>query len=638
MPESHYAAKPTLSFAKLVANPTDLAWSQAYNAGNLFACLALSLDEPLEEVLLQSVGKDVFNLLQSEFFALEEKTPDTIKEAIKVSTAKVPKGVHVSLTLANFKESALTVFIAGTGKIIMKRGEKIGVLLSKNTLDEEIVYASGFLENADTIILQTGHFAQGIPHQTVEGALDLELPNDVVEAMSPQVLEQDNGAQAAIVIRYSGPTSQQAQKQPEEKEETLASAIHSDEEAKQHIESDNLQEPQKVPDLSETLPDKPADEPVDEPEVIQRDHQSELQLNENQIDEEEHAPKKPLFTMPSLPAFPKPGLELTHRRKLYLSVAVILFILLAASIFFTMSKQAEEERKALFQQIYPAALKEYETAQGIESLNPEGSREAYERAASRLQEGEAKIAKGTEEYKQIEELLAKVRAELSGTPEQEANTLQEAIPDKNTLVALAKANPDVKGLGQNTTTVYMVSSDNISSVTKSNGNKKELVANDKAWTSPQAVVPYQTNFYVLDQKNGVLKYVPSGATYTKSSYFTGSAPNLTQATGMAIDSSVWIVTKDGKILKYTRGSQETFGLSGLRTPLNSPSKIITDNTMDSVYVMDNGNRRIVQFDKKGVFQKEYAAGVIANAKEFELDQKNNRFLILSGDKIWELPL
>lgn len=613
MPEAQFAAKPTLSFAKLVANPTGSAWSQAYNAGNLFACLSLSMDTPAEDISLQAIGKDVFNLLQAEFFTLEEKTPDAIKEAINVSTANLPDQVQISLILANFKESALTVFITGAGKITMKRGEKVGVLLSKHTTDKKSIYASGFLENADTIVLQTGHFAQGISHQTVQDALDLELPNDIVEAMSPQVLEQDNGAQAAIVIRFSGPPTQKIENKPvNANEETLAAAIHANEEEKQTIESDNLQEPQK-----EQIHDDP---PEQEPDTA--------------------LPQKPHFSfkVPTVSLFSKTSRELSHKRKLYLSIAVVLFILLAGSIFFTMQKQADEERKTLFQQIYPQSLKEYETAQGIEGLNPEGSHEAYQSAARRLQEGEAKIAKGTDEYKQIEELLAKVNAALNETTKSETNSLKEVAPDKSSLVAIAKANATAKGFGQNQTAVYMVASDNVSSITKSNGNKNNLVKNNSDWVSPQAVVPYQTNFYILDQRNGVLKYVPNGNTYSKSSYFTGTAPNLAQATGMAIDSSVWIVTKDGKILKYTRGSQDTFGLSGLKKPFSNPSKIITDNTMDSVYVMDNGNRRIVQFDKKGVFQKEYQAGIIANAKEFELDQKNNHFLILSEDKIWELPM
>ena len=62
MPESHPAAKSSLSFAKLVATPTDTAWSQAYNAGNLFACLSLTLAESNEELSLHVLGKEIFSV------------------------------------------------------------------------------------------------------------------------------------------------------------------------------------------------------------------------------------------------------------------------------------------------------------------------------------------------------------------------------------------------------------------------------------------------------------------------------------------------------------------------------------------------------------------------------------------------
>lgn len=605
MPD-HAASKPTLSFAKLVTTPSDAAWSQAYNAGNLFVCLALTMDEP-EEGVLQTAGKEVFNLMQSEFFALEDKSPQAVKEAIKVSTAKLSENITLSITLANFKDNALTVFIAGSGKVVMKRGERVGTLLEKhNTGGDEIVYASGFLENADTIVLQTGQFAEGISQETVVGALDLELPNDVIESLTPQVNEQDNGAQSAIVVRYNGPAAQKAAA-PESEE----------------IDETNTNEPLEEPTIASVAAEQ---------QMSEREETSEEKL------EGKPTEKKPLFTLPTLPSFGRSHLNLSHKRKLYLSIAIILFVLLGASIFFTIKKDADEQRKAIFKEVYASAKKDYETGQGIESLNPEGSRENYLRAETTLKEGQTKIAKGTEEYKQLEDLLAQVTQELQGNEETETNTLKEATAPESSLTALAKDNASAKGFGQNTDTVYMITSDAITAITKSSGNKKEVVENDNAWDTPQAVVPYQTNLYVLDQKNGVLKFVPSGDTYSKSSYFTGTAPDLSKATGMAIDSSIWIVTTDGKVLKYTRGAQDTFGLSGVNKPLQNPTKIITDGTMDSVYVMDNGNKRIVQFDKKGAFIKEYPAGIIGAAKEFEVDQKNNRFLILSGNKIWELPL
>lgn len=619
MPESHHASKPTLSFAKLVATPTDIAWSQSYNAGNLFACLELTVDEPDEQISLQAVGKDIFNLLQSEFFSLEDKTPETIKEAIKVSTAKTPESVHISLTLANFKDNALTVFIFGRGKVVMKRGDKVGVLLEKQEdPDEQSIYASGFLENTDTIVLQTGQFAQGIPHATVLEALDLELPNDVVESLSPQVHEQDNGAQSAIVVRFNGPAHHRPAQEPEE-------VIIENEQA-DLVQSDQI----------ETSGD--AEKEDDLP--VQPTHEIHSVDNEEEERTGKETEKKPFsFKMPPLPHFAKSSLDLTHKRKLYLSIAVILFVLLGASVFFTVKKQADDQRIAIFNQVYPSALRDYETGQGIESLNPEGSRDNYLSAKNKLEEGETKISKGTEEYKQIEALLAKVNAELQGSNQDEPTaTLKEATPEKTSLIGIAQANIDAKGFGQDTNTVYVINAENITAITKSSGNEREAVANEDAWTTPQAVVPYQTNLYVLDQKEGVIKYTPAEDGYGKSNYFTETAPNLSRATGMAIDSSIWIVTKDGKVLKYTRGKQETFGLSGLNKPLSNPTKIVTDSSMDSIYVLDNGNKRIVELDKKGVFRKEYPAGIAATATEFEVDQKNNRILILSANKVWELPL
>ena len=93
MPEALPVAKVSLSFAKLVATPTDTAWSQAYNAGNLFVCLSLSIEELDEEISLHALGKDLFNVLQSEFFTLQEKNTESIKSAINTSLESVPQNV-----------------------------------------------------------------------------------------------------------------------------------------------------------------------------------------------------------------------------------------------------------------------------------------------------------------------------------------------------------------------------------------------------------------------------------------------------------------------------------------------------------------------------------------------------------------
>ncbi|HEX8932212.1 MAG TPA: hypothetical protein VF810_03600, partial [Patescibacteria group bacterium] len=133
MPTDHLSlAKTNLAYAKLTATPTGTAWSQAYNAGNLFACLSLTVaTEEENHESLQSLGKNLFNNLEAEFFTLEEKNLATIKEAIAKSTKHIPKGIAVNFCLVFFKNNLLYLFIVGRGRVIMKRGTKLGILLEQ---------------------------------------------------------------------------------------------------------------------------------------------------------------------------------------------------------------------------------------------------------------------------------------------------------------------------------------------------------------------------------------------------------------------------------------------------------------------------------------------------------------------------
>jgi hypothetical protein len=224
-------SKSSLAYAKLTATPTDLAWSQVYNAGNLFACLSLALKEPSDDhTFLQNLGKELFNNLEAEFFTLEEKTITAIREAIAKSIKHIPTDVSANFCLAYFKDHTLYLFLLGSGRVIMKRGEKLGILLEKKSSDDElqeediaekIVTASGYLTNADTVILETSQFAKNISDNHLTDALQLELPNDIAESLSIHMHEHTDGGQAAIVIAYHGitqPTPQPNKEPPFEEE------------------------------------------------------------------------------------------------------------------------------------------------------------------------------------------------------------------------------------------------------------------------------------------------------------------------------------------------------------------------------------------------------------------------------------
>jgi len=605
MPEAPLA-KVSLSFAKLVATPTDTAWSQAYNAGNLFLCLSLILDDPEDEVSLQALGKDLFNVLQSEFFTLPEKNIEHIKKAIHTSLQSVPQNVTCSLTLAFFKNTTLLVFISGSGEIVMKRGAKVGTLLAINPDDEDIISASGYVQNADTLILETGNFAQGISEETVTQALELELPNDIVEALSPQIHKQDDGAQAAIIIAYQG-ASHTVPDESTDEEEILQEQV-----------------------LAPTLPHTP--ETDEEPAWEEPEKDEQLQQTPR--------PRLSKFTLPKLPTLPHINLNggFNHRRRLYFNIAIILALILILSIFFTVKKYNDDKQKALFQSIYPTAQQDYSQGQGLASVNASLSQDNYQKAETLLKQGQTKFPKGSKERQQIDDLLAKVESGLQGNTTGQATNATAVQAPEHSPLAVEQSQTDGLAFGQDNQNVYVISSKTISTVSKSDGTKTDIIKNNSYWASPVSVVPYQGNIYVLDQKKGLLKFVQGSGGYGKSNYFSGTSPDFSQATGMAIDGSVWILLKDGTVMEYLKGKSQGLALTGLTKPLNNPSKIMTDITMENVYVLDNGNSRVVKFDKNGKYQDAFSSGAVANAKDFDVSETNKKSLILSGGKVYQISM
>jgi dihydrofolate reductase len=54
--------------------------------------------------------------------------------------------------------------------------------------------------------------------------------------------------------------------------------------------------------------------------------------------------------------------------------------------------------------------------------------------------------------------------------------------------------------------------------------------------------------------------------------------------------------------------------------------------------LDNGNSRVVVFDKTGSYKAQYQADVIKSAKDFEVLEKDKKIYVLSGGKVYEITL
>lgn len=598
----------SLKFAKIVSTPTLNSWSQAYNAGGLFAVLSFTKDSSsTEDEPLGILGKTILESLEEEYFTLETKSLISIKEAISITSQKIPPNISSSLTVISIINNVLYGFVHGKGKIFIKRGEKLGLILSQVEEENSICSSSGFLENDDLIILETRQFASLISSQELNDSLDHKTPQDIAENLSPKMHEKEEGAAASIIVCY----------------QKVADPLLSNSNADETIEAEIELQKENIPE-----------------------EQEEEVKNKISILEKIRVLKEKIFAR--LPYLNKIQIKNTikfgginssfsHSKKIFLTISFILLIVLASSIFFAIQKRESEKTQALFQEVFSQAEKKYKEGESLISLNQNLAKESLNEAERILQENKVKFNKDSNEAKQIDDLLAKTEAALNSSRGIYSVETKPAKQEDSLLLDSALQNL-VLFLTQDDSNIYFVNDEGISSINKK--TKKSSLIIKKAWKEAGGIGVYLGNIYLLDkQSNQILKFVGSGKDYTKANYFTtANAPELSKASSIAIDGSIWIVFSDGSVGKFTKGKADSLNISGLDNPLVSPSRIYTDTDLGRFYILDKGNERIVVFNKDGSYQAQYQSNVLKDAKEFEVLEKDKKIYILSQNKLWQIDI
>jgi hypothetical protein len=600
----------SVSFAKIVGSATETMWSQIYHAGDLFAVVSLTTVEDHPE--LNSMGKEIFNTLEADFFSLEEKKLTTIKEVIAGSVRSLPPEVTISASIAYSRDAILYLFLIGSGEILMRREDKIGVLLQqKQGPREHILASSGYLKHSDVLLLETGAFAKLYPESEVKEAMELPLPNAITEHLTEKT-DTLPGNAAALALVYQGVTSPDAP--------TIASAMRREHQAAEpSAKEPGVAEPNEEQDDAKSLPQPETEPPLEEEDKV-APVKSDSPSEDNVTTNDSRFKVLPTLAFPSL-----------SRRVLFGAIAVILIAFLVAAIFLTKQHSQSVETKTVYQQTLREAQEKFDEAEGLKNLNAALAQDDYKKARGIIKAGLPKVPKGSREEQELLTLLKKVEGKIAGT-EGESVSAKAVDLSENPLLTLAaeKGTPfvtddDGKYFALNSTAVF-------------NEKNAAVIKNDDAWEKAGGIAGYNGNIYVLDKGGAVLKFAAGGDGYGKSSYFSGNAPSLLTASGIAIDGSVWLLFTDGSIKKYTKAKDDGFTISGLPSPMKNPTQIFTNTETDNVYILDRGNSRIVVLTKDGAFKKAYKATQLTTATVIDVQEKEQKIYILSGKNLFMIPL
>lgn len=601
--------KPTIASTKITATPTATMWAQAYHAGHLFAVLSLSQKEESteEEKTLGALGKEIINTLEEEYFTLETKTLSSIKQALQTTCAKIPSDVDVcflvSAIIANPKaveakqKEILYLFAIGKGAIALKRDDTIHSLLHNTT---ELTAASGFLQDNDVIILQSESFSQVIPREKLLETLSTHPISDASEMLAPIIHEADNGTACAIFISYKSNLSSPSDKQP------------------------------LVDDVSITSSEHPADVSTQKEERTPKKQRMSVTFN-----------KLLAFILYlNLKSISPAHIKLSPKKTIFIIVAVALALLLIGSIIVTIQKKQRAQTVQLFQSIYPEAQKKFDEGQSLVDLNTNLAHESFLAAEKILKDGKTKFPDGSTEQEQINELLAKTKDALKNSSNS-STTKATAVDAKSSqlLEALIK-NSEALSAAEDDKNVYLLSRDAITSLDRKNGKTKTLIENDSTWSSPGGLGVYLGSLYVLDKKaNKIIKFPVTNEGFGETNYFaSGTTPDVSQATGMAIDGSIFVLSKNGTITKFTKGTADDFKITNLDKGLLNPAGIFTTIDGDKLYILDNGHARVVILNKSGAYQAQYQVPQAKTAKALAVDEKNKKIYLLSGGKVFEASM
>ena len=176
------------------------------------------------------------------------------------------------------------------------------------------------------------------------------------------------------------------------------------------------------------------------------------------------------------------------------------------------------------------------------------------------------------------------------------------------------------------------------------------VSGTDQWKLPVAVDNFNNNMYILDPaSNRIHKYQPTANGYEVDpiDYFDPSEDvDISTAIDMAIDGDIFVLLSDNTIERYRGGKKLRFQISGLDRPITKASRLYTDAEAESLYVVDDGNNRIVEIDKRdgneGRFVRQFiyrgADNFFSDIRALWISELEGKLLVLGTESLRQFVL
>ncbi len=148
---------------------------------------------------------------------------------------------------------------------------------------------------------------------------------------------------------------------------------------------------------------------------------------------------------------------------------------------------------------------------------------------------------------------------------------------------------------------------------------------------------YAKKIYTLNpEQNQIVKYGRSISGLSKGAEWLREG-DIQDGVSFSIDSDIYVLTANGKILKFRGGRPAEFPDPDLAPPLVSPNKIFTKTGYKYLYILDPPNKRVIVLDKEeNRLVNQFVSDKFENLKDIWVNPGETLLYILADKNIWEI--
>lgn len=632
------------AIAKIVGTPNDSSWVQVHSYlpseeekihshGQLIAVLALrNVSEGIKAV---EAGREVLLKLRAEYFDKEGTILERLKDAVGNLSHEFTS-LSPEIVVAVLWKKYIYFCSFGTGKVFLfRQGELFKIL---ETCEDQGAL-SGQVKEEDTFIFGTDSFFKIVQEKTLLEILGRGLSTqETVDELAPFVHRFATPTLGAAIVEIKGISGEMVRGTDEE--------------------VGRGGEPLSVLKAVEEYIPAPA------PKTSPVPYFSFLKgkFRDSVVSLAHKLPEQGVYVRQ----------DAGSNRKTAVSVGIVLILLLVISIGFGIKQKGIRDYRSSYEDQLIQAQTLYSDALLQKQVNAASSKDLFVQSEQIINN---LISQGIQDDRvnALKNSIDQSRGDVLGVMTANPSTFldlslirsgvsaSELVLHRDTMAVLDKVGGRIMSVAASTKEAKVIAgSEKIGSINSiavyvdryfSQGDKgvvqiersgKDivLIQPDEEVGSVYKVEVFGGNVYVFAQNGEVWRYpaVEAGVASKQRWLGTGVSAESAQGIDVAIDGSIWILGSGGKVVKFTRGVPESVSIKGLDKDFSNPSAIYTNENIESIFILDSGNGRIVEISKTGDYKKQYLLPDVESVKDLVASKESGKIFLLTETKILEVPL